>query len=176
MKKNIIKSIALFLLLIATLASVLVLVTNLPKPTPLTEAEKSAINEDIRRNTKVIEGKDYVHVRYTKWLWESPQENFGIFHSRNRRESWGDYNAESNEIGTGIYFNFTSKESDYSESDHFSWPGEVTPGKEKKHHEEITTTTSIFAPVISEELSSEIKPDSLKWNSWDTMWGSQKSQ
>lgn len=120
-----------------------------PEPTQLTEAEKAAIKEEIEKNTEVTHGKNYVHVKYTKWLWESPQENFGIFHSQNRRESWGDYNTESNEIGIGIFHTYAKENQDIS---------------------------IIDAPILPKDLSGEIEPTSYKWKSWDVMWGPQKSQ
>lgn len=78
MKKNIIKSITLFLLLIATLASVLALVTNLPKPTPLTlsKEEIAEIEKEIAENTTPVyaDGR-IVGYRYRAILWKFPKDD-----------------------------------------------------------------------------------------------------
>lgn len=88
---------------------------------------------------------------------EYPYVNYIVLDGQPRFEmeksTWDDFTGDES-------FGYIPKRN--SAWEYFSWPGEVTPGKEKKHNEEITPTTSIFAPVISEELSSEIKPDSLK--------------
>lgn len=129
-----------------------------PEPAPLTEAEKVAVEEEIERNTEVTYGKNYVRVEYTKWLWESPQENFGIFHSQNHVEKRGDYDTENSETGIGISFNFTSKESNDSDWEIFVGQGKFIPKKECACPKE----NYVPWPRYSRKIKTE-------WKSWDAM-------
>lgn len=120
-----------------------------PEPTPLTEAEKAAIEEDIKRNTEVLHGDNYVSVIYRRWLWKSSQEDSGLFWEKNCTKKWGKYEMEDCGNSIGISHTYAEENQDIS---------------------------IIYAPILPKELSGEIEPPSYKWKSWDTMWGPQKSQ
>jgi hypothetical protein len=113
MKKNIIQLMAALMLIALIITSILVLLTNLPKPTPLSKEEIVEIEKEIAKNTTPIyaDGR-IVGYEYKNTLWKFPKDDPSLSIESWTTSHFGEkdgYKYEGTDSSIGFHLEYSDK-------------------------------------------------------------------